>query len=202
MTDRVELYGEGAYLIHCDGAETLGLLRAIDQQVAGVEEAHGGEASILVQFDPRNPEGANLRQQLRGLQPLPIEAAAHPVTLPAYYDGEDLGVVAKASDLSVAEVIELHSSATYRVAFCGFMPGFAYLTGLPAQLQLPRRPTPRTRVPAGSIAIAAHYCAVYPVESPGGWHLLGRTLEALFDVEASPPALLAPGTQVRFEVQP
>ena len=91
-----------------------------------------------------------------------------------------------------------HSECTYTVAFCGFMPGFAYMVGLPPELHLPRRDTPRTRVPAGAVAIAAEFAGVYPRESPGGWHLLGRTDATLWDETGSVPALLAPGTTVRF----
>ena len=101
--------------------------------------------------------------------------------------------------MAVDAVVAAHAAATYTVAFCGFAPGFAYLTGLPAALRLPRRATPRPRVPAGSVAIAGELSAVYPTASPGGWHLLGRTDVALFDVDRDPPALLTPGTIVRFE---
>lgn len=124
--------------------------------------------------------------------------AAH-ITISVVYDGDDLPEVANAVGLTTDEVIQLHCGATYEVAFCGFAPGFGYLTGLPAQLHLPRRATPRTRVPAGSVAIAAEYSAVYPRESPGGWHLLGTSTQLLFDVDRDPPALLRPGTSVRFE---
>jgi 5-oxoprolinase (ATP-hydrolysing) subunit B len=99
---------------------------------------------------------------------------ARTLTLSAIYDGPDLEAVAHATSLSVADVISLHSSALYTVDTMGFAPGFAYLTGLDPRLHLPRRSTPRTRVPANSLAIAAHYTAVYPFDSPGGWHLLGR----------------------------
>jgi KipI family sensor histidine kinase inhibitor len=98
----------------------------------------------------------------------------------------------------VDDVIERHQAPTYACAFCGFAPGFAYLTGLDAALHLPRRPTPRTRVPAGSVAIAAEYSAVYPSVSPGGWHLIGRTDATLWDVERPLPAAIVPGTRVRF----
>ena len=121
------------------------------------------------------------------------------VTIRVSYSGEDISDVAEATGLTPDDVIALHVGATYEVAFCGFAPGFGYLTGLPVQLHLQRRATPRTRVPAGSVAIAAEYSAVYPRESPGGWHLLGTTTQSLFDVERDPPALLRPGTSVRFE---
>jgi KipI family sensor histidine kinase inhibitor len=119
------------------------------------------------------------------------------LSLPAIYDGPDLDAVAHAAALPVADVIALHASALYTVDTMGFAPGFAYMTGLPAPLHLPRRATPRTRVPAGSIAIAAGYTAVYPFDSPGGWHLLGRVGPAIrmFGPEG---ALLRLGDRVRF----
>jgi KipI family sensor histidine kinase inhibitor len=120
------------------------------------------------------------------------------VTLPVSYDGPDLAVVAEATGLAVDEVVRLHAATVYTAAFTGFAPGFAYLTGLPEQLQLPRRAEPRTRVPAGSVAVADVYTAVYPRESPGGWNLLGTTDAVLFDPDRVPAALLPPGTRVRF----
>ena len=115
------------------------------------------------------------------------------------YDGEDLGRRRGGCGLTIAEVVSppQRRDAT-AAAFCGFAPGFAYLTGLDPALQLPRRATPRTRVPAGSVAIAAGYSAVYPTASPGGWHLLGHTDAVLFDADRDPPALIAPGTTVHF----
>ncbi len=125
-------------------------------------------------------------------------AVNEPVVLDVVYDGLDLAEVAKACGVHVQEVIEMHSGMEYTAAFCGFMPGFAYLVGLPHLLQLPRRSTPRTRVPAGSVAIAAEFAGVYPRDSPGGWHLVGRTDARLWDDSRIPPALLLPGTKVRF----
>jgi len=127
-----------------------------------------------------------------------VDDAAPPreLTLPAIYDGPDLADVARAAGLTIADVIALHASALYTVDTIGFSPGFAYLTGLPARLHLPRRATPRPRVPAGSIAIAAGYTAVYPFDSPGGWHLLGRVDGVhMFGPEG---ALLRLGDRVRF----
>jgi KipI family sensor histidine kinase inhibitor len=118
------------------------------------------------------------------------------------YDGRDLGEVAERTGLDPDEVVHRHTAATYRVAFCGFAPGFAYLEGLDDILRLPRRPSPRTRVPAGAVAIAAGYTAVYPNESPGGWHLIGTTDVAVWDPHRSPPALLSPGARVRFVETP
>jgi KipI family sensor histidine kinase inhibitor len=125
------------------------------------------------------------------------------VEIPVRYDGPDLAAVASATRLSVEDVIRLHSAATYEAAFTGFAPGFAYLTGLDPRLVLPRRSTPRPSVPAGSLAIADVYTAVYPRSSPGGWHLIGTTDTELFDTSRTPPALLVPGSLVRFvEVSP
>jgi KipI family sensor histidine kinase inhibitor len=139
--------------------------------------------------------------RLDDVVPFGADGAARPtvITIPVRYDGIDLDEVAQLTAISAESVIAIHSSATYEVAFCGFAPGFGYLRGLPSVLHLPRRHTPRTRVPAGSVAIAAEYSAVYPTQSPGGWHLLGTTDVTLFDPGRAPPALLEPGTIVRFE---
>jgi KipI family sensor histidine kinase inhibitor len=147
--------------------------------------------------------GAAWAEVVEALESWPEPAGAvgvgREVVLPARYDGEDLPAVAAAVGLAVEEVVARHSAATYRVEMLGFLPGFPYLAGLPAELHLPRRPSPRVRVPAGSIAIAGAMTGVYPAASPGGWHLLGSVDAVLFDPEQDPPALLAPGDLVRFE---
>ena len=120
------------------------------------------------------------------------------VVLPVRYDGADLAEVARATGLTEDEVVRRHAERTYTVAFGGFMPGFAYLTGLDPALHVPRRATPRERVPAGAVAIAGEFAAVYPAATPGGWMLLGTCDVLLFDVDRDPPALLRPGTRVRF----
>ena len=124
-----------------------------------------------------------------------------PIEIPVRYggeDGPDLEAVAAAHDLRPADVAELHAAAVHTVLFLGFAPGFAYLGGLPEQLVTPRRATPRERVPAGSVAIAGEHSGVYPRSMPGGWNLIGRTDQALFDAGREPPSLLAPGALVRF----
>lgn len=123
-----------------------------------------------------------------------------PVEIPVVYDGPDLGEVAALWGVPPGEVAALHSRTAFRVAFCGFAPGFGYLTGLPEPLHVPRRATPRTRVPAGAVALAGPYTGVYPRPSPGGWQIVGRMPEpgALWDPAREPAALLAPGTPVRF----
>lgn len=128
------------------------------------------------------------------------------VVISVDYDGADLEAVAARLGLSREAVVELHSGAAYTCAFMGFSPGFPYLIAeqdaaldASALLELPRLETPRTVVPAGSVAVAAGYCGIYPRSSPGGWNLLGHTDVALFDVEREPPAWLEPGARVRFE---
>ena len=121
------------------------------------------------------------------------------VTIPVVYDGADLDSVAKLAGISADEVIARHTGRELVVGWLGFAPGFAYLTGLDPVLEMPRLDTPRTSVPAGSVAIAGPYSAVYPTASPGGWRLLGRTSVKVWDVTADPPSLFRPGTRVRFE---
>jgi KipI family sensor histidine kinase inhibitor len=126
------------------------------------------------------------------------------VEIAVRYDGDDLAEVADTCGLSVAEVVSLHTGCELVSAFCGFAPGFAYLAGLPEPLaSVTRRSTPRTRVPAGAVAVAGGYSAVYPSASPGGWHLIGHTDAVLWDPSSAAPALLPPGTVVRFtQVRP
>ncbi|WP_328651554.1 allophanate hydrolase subunit 1 [Micromonospora sp. NBC_00330] len=120
------------------------------------------------------------------------------VVVPVVFDGPDLPAVAEHWGVDAPAVRHRLTSTRFRVAFCGFAPGFPYLTGLPAELALPRLATPRPRVPAGSVALAGPYAGIYPGASPGGWLLVGRTDLLLFDVAADPPARLGPGTTVRM----
>jgi inhibitor of KinA len=161
-------------------------------------------ASVLVPFDL---ERLSMDQAIARVQRAADEThLAKPVDgplieIPVRYGsdcGPDLLDVAERTGLSVQRVIELHSGAVYRVYILGFVPGFAYLGTLPDELVLPRRAEPRVRIPAGSVAIAASQTAVYPSETPGGWHLIGRTHVRLWDPLQEPPATLMPGTRVRF----
>lgn len=124
------------------------------------------------------------------------------VDIPVRYDGPDLDAVAEHTGLTPEAVVAAHSGAAYRGAFSGFAPGFCYLDGLPEALRVPRRDEPRTRVPAGAVAVADRYTAVYPRPSPGGWQLLGTTTERLWDSSRTPPARIRPGTAVRFHPVP
>jgi len=124
------------------------------------------------------------------------------VNIPVTYDGPDLGDIARHCGLSPAEVVQRHEAAEYVVYFLGFQPGFAYLGGLDEALHTPRRTEPRVSVPAGSVGIGGAQTGIYPLASPGGWQLIGRTLTPLFDPQAEPPTLLAPGDRVRFVAEP
>ncbi|HEY3530868.1 MAG TPA: allophanate hydrolase subunit 1 [Nocardioides sp.] len=136
-----------------------------------------------------------LGEVLSGWEPTAVEPGSL-VEIPVSYDGPDLDHVAERWGCSVDEVVARHQATAFVSAFCGFAPGFAYLTGLDAEV--PRLATPRTRVPAGSVALAGRWCGVYPTESPGGWRVIGRTDVPLWDPRRTEPALLAPGTRVRF----
>jgi KipI family sensor histidine kinase inhibitor len=141
---------------------------------------------------------ADVRQAMAALEtvtPQAAETQTREVAIPVHWDGEDLEETRERWGESPADRLR---TTEFTVAFCGFAPGFAYLVGLPEPLQIPRRATPRTRVPKGSVATAGPYVGVYPRATPGGWHLLGHTDVVLFDVAAPEPALLTPGTKVRF----
>jgi KipI family sensor histidine kinase inhibitor len=170
----------------------------VSLRLTGIVDVVPAARTVLIVADE---EAALISARARASEVTATVASERPETtveIEVVYDGPDLPYVADAAGLSADQVVDLHSEATYRVAFCGFAPGFAYLTGLPPRLRLPRRSTPRTRVPAGSVAIASDYAAVYPTESPGGWHLIGSTVATMFDVDRDPPATLTPGTTVRF----
>lgn len=144
-------------------------------------------------------EPGRLAALVAGWEIEPLHARVEPtVDIPVRYDGPDLPDVAALWGVTPDEVARIHSATEFRVAFCGFAPGFGYLTGLPTAYGVPRRATPRTAVPAGSVAMAGPYTGVYPRSSPGGWQLIGTTDTVLWDPARRPAALLAPGTRVRF----
>jgi inhibitor of KinA len=170
----------------------------------GVVELHPAYASLLVRFDALRHDAASIERQLRlRLDRLTDHAAPEPRSFEIQVryggeDGPDLPEVAAAVGLTTDDVVRAHAATDYEVAFVGFSPGFPYLLGLPESLATPRRASPRRRVPAGSVAIAGLQCGIYPVASPGGWNVIGRTRLALFDASRPSAALLAPGDRVRF----
>ena len=181
----------------------------------GVLDIAPAYASILLRFDPTTwadangrPPHARVEQALRAAlahAPSPAasvgEAGSRIVEIPVCYGGThgpDLGVLAAHAGMGSAEVVARHAAGVYTVAMLGFAPGFPYLLGLDPVLHMPRRTTPRTRVPAGSVAIGGAQTGIYPRELPGGWNLIGRTPLALFDPRHAPPCLLSPADRVRF----
>ncbi|HWS49690.1 MAG TPA: carboxyltransferase domain-containing protein, partial [Microbacterium sp.] len=168
--------------------------------VAGVEELIPGARTVLVRFDPLRVSASDLATALEGTD-VDTDHIPHAgeVSIPVRYDGEDLDDVSASLGVSVEEIIGRHLAARWRVAFSGFAPGFGYAISSDPLFDVPRRSSPRTRVPAGSVALAGQFTGVYPRESPGGWQLIGRTDAVMWDIDRDPPALLSPGTLVRFE---
>ena len=162
---------------------------------AGVTEIVPAARTVLLQGSGLDA----LAAEIEGWTLPPLEDGARPlVEIPVRYDGPDLDEVCALTHLSRDELIALHTGASFTVAFCGFAPGFAYLTGVPDVLRVPRRATPRTRVDAGAVGLAGEFSGVYPRASPGGWQIIGRTARAMWDETRDPPNLLAPGTRVKF----
>lgn len=179
------------------------LLNAVATAGVQVHDVVPAAETLVVTHDPVDAAAIEriMAESLNALGSFTRETTsdtARLVEIPVRYDGEDLQHIAELASLSVDELIALHSGGEYLAEFCGFAPGFSYLSGLPDTLHFARRSTPRTRVPAGAVAIAAGYCAVYPRESPGGWHLLGTTSLAMWDASRTSPATLEPGMRVRF----
>ena len=175
--------------------------------IPGVVETVPTFRSLMVHYDPLTIGNAALKALiaplLANLQATP--SAGQHWRLPACYHpslGPDLEAVAERTGLSVAEVIARHSGTTFQVYMIGFLPGFAYLGGLPPELELPRRENPRVKVEAGSIAIAMAMSVIYSIESPGGWNILGRTPVPLWDLRRDPAALISAGDRVSFEPVP
>ena len=212
MTLRALPAGDRAVLIETSsGTGTLGLASAVAAAGwAEVEDVVPAMRSLLVCLRP-DVDAAEMASRLVDLDDLGdlgvsagtvlIDDAA-PIEIPVRYDGPDLDEVAALTGLSVPELIAAHTESRWRAAFVGFAPGFAYLTGGDPRLDVPRRAEPRTLVPAGSVALAGEFSAVYPRASPGGWQIIGSTDLPLWDVHADPPAAIRPGRAVRFIVDP
>ncbi|MDQ0794785.1 allophanate hydrolase subunit 1 [Streptomyces sp. B1I3] len=196
--------GEDAQAFHAEL-----LRRRAGGGLAGVREVVPGARTVLLdgvggaggRSDAVRERLSELARELASWEVPPlVRGAGEAVEIRVVYDGPDLADVGRAWGVGVDEVARIHARTEFRVAFCGFAPGFGYLTGLPGHLRVPRRSTPRTRVPAGALALAGPYTGVYPRPSPGGWQLIGRMPEpdALWDPGREPAALLSPGTRVRF----
>jgi KipI family sensor histidine kinase inhibitor len=165
-----------------------------------VRQAVAGYASVTVHFDPDQATHVSLAAAIKRLAakrpPMAEPGRLH--RIPVTYDGPDIEAVATLLQLSREQIVELHTKPIYRVFLVGFVPGWAYLGPLPEELELPRRQVPRTRVPAGSVAIAGRQTGIYPLPTPGGWHLIGRTNVKLFLPDSDPPCLFRAGDRVKF----
>jgi len=165
-----------------------------------VRQAIAGYASVTVHFDPELATHESLAAAIKRLAAKrpPMDEPGRLHRIPVTYDGPDIAEVAERLQLSREKIIEIHSRPIYRVFLVGFVPGWAYLGPLPEELELPRRDVPRTQVPAGSVAIAGRQSGVYPLPSPGGWHLIGRTSVKVFLPDSDPPCLFRAGDRVKF----
>ena len=199
---RIRDYGDRALLIECDDVEGVlalaGMLR--ETRLPGVSDIVPGARTVLLHLEAV-AHRARARLKLEGMDL--ARAAGHDaepveVVIEVVYDGEDLAEVSRRLNMDARDVVAAHTGTPWRVGFGGFAPGFAYLVGGDPRLAVPRRAEPRTRVPAGAVALAGEFSGIYPRESPGGWQIIGRTDAALWDADRAQPALLAPGMRVRF----
>jgi KipI family sensor histidine kinase inhibitor len=205
VADRVLDYGDQALLLQFDSsAEVLAAAAALRQAaLPGVLDIVPAARTVLVKLDGHRYQGVT-RHRLRKLQINPDATATTPpdggvdVVIDVVYDGVDLAEVAERTGLTTAQVINAHTATPWRVGFAGFMPGFAYLVGGDPRLNVPRRPEPRTSVPAGSVGLADEFSGIYPRRAPGGWQLIGHTDAVLWDIDRPNPALLTPGMWVQF----
>jgi KipI family sensor histidine kinase inhibitor len=217
VTGRVLPSGEHAVLVEVDSlAEVLALHRLlwVRGRTPGLVDAVTGARTLLLicesasalagirsrvhealgEIDAQEPDGAGTTDRTPG----DGGSSADIVEVAVRYDGPDLADVASLTGLSADEVVAAHTGRLWLVGFAGFAPGFAYLVDGDPRLDVPRRATPRTRVPAGAVGLAGEFSGVYPRSSPGGWQLIGHTDQVLWDLDRDPPALLRPGLRVRF----
>lgn len=177
-----------------------------DERIPAVRDIIPTYRSILVQYDAALSSYDDMKSTLSNIPPSTEDPSNAPlVHIPVLYGGNhgpDLEFVARSAGMSPQEVIDTHSNAEYLVYMMGFTPGFPYLGGMPPQIAAPRRTTPRTAIPKGSVGIAETQTGVYPIESPGGWQLIGRTPLTLFDPQRDTPSLLDAGARVKFQPLP
>ena len=207
---RAQPLGDSAVTIAFGTERSPGLLKQIHAaaqsldaaRIPHVEDVVPAYLTLTVFYDALHTSYAEIAKKVLEACDRPTRSGEPPESrdhlISVHYDGMDLDTVAAATGLSAGEVVERHAGRAYTVDLLGFVPGFAYLSELDASLQLPRRAEPRPRVPAGSVAIAAAQTAVYPLDTPGGWHIIGRTETVMFDPARDPPALLRAGDTVRF----
>jgi inhibitor of KinA len=210
-TPRVLPLGDCAITIELGRERSPELLRKVhaaaaqirSEHVEYVEDVVPAYLAVSVFYDPIKRSYAEISEQILRIlstdRPVAESDKPRHHVIPVYYNGVDLESVATAVGLSVENVVGLHSAKTYTVDLLGFVPGWAYLSELDEHLQIPRREQPRPRVVAGSVAIAATQTGVYPLDTPGGWHILGHTEVAMFDATRDPPTLLRAGDTVKFE---
>lgn len=209
---RIDAAGDRALLVRLGDAidaQLLGRVLALERILKleardGVLGTAPAYASLLCRYDPRRITAEELVGLVRQHEPTlqPIALTGGTIEVPTKYDGADMKEVAERTGLTEAQVIDLHARPEYLVYCIGFAPGFTYCGELDTRLVLPRKASPRTKVPAGSVAIAGEQTGIYAVESPGGWHLIGRTDLQLFDPTADPPARFKPGDRLRFVPRP
>jgi KipI family sensor histidine kinase inhibitor len=197
---RILTASDRALLVEADDLEEAMRLNLAWEAVPGIVERIPGARTVLVRFDPLRVSAADLAQTLAAtrVDTAPLSDTGE-VVIPVRYDGEDLDEAASLLGISAEELVKRHLAADWRVAFAGFAPGFGYVVSGDPLFDVPRRSSPRTRVSTGSVALAGRFTGVYPRESPGGWQLIGRTDGVMWDIDRDPPALLSPGTAVRFE---
>ena len=192
--------GSGLLVEVEDLGEVLALYaELVEDPPEGVVDLVPAARTLMLRIDPARTDPARVARAVRAARPQSTHRPdAGLVEVPVTYDGDDLAEVGRLTGLGERGVVEAHTAQEWTVAFCGFAPGFGYLVGADERLTVPRRDVPRTRVPARSVALAGEFTGVYPRESPGGWQLIGRTTLEPWDLQRDPPALLVPGSRVRF----
>ena len=193
--------GSNALLIELDDLDqVLAMYTALsEERPAGVSDIVPAARTVLLIIDPEATDLGEVGRAVLQLRPrLETRAAGQLLEVPVTYDGEDLDEVGSLLGCDADEVIRRHAGETWTVAFCGFAPGFGYLSAASGGWDVPRQSSPRTTVPPGSVALAGEFSGIYPRSSPGGWQLIGHTELDIFDLQRDPPALLRPGTPVRF----
>jgi inhibitor of KinA len=212
MESRIIPAGENAWLIELPermdaevNERAIGIAAAVERALLpDVTDVVVGYRSVMVYLDPLSDSRLSMRSRLDAIvaKPSPSNAVVgHKVEVPVCYGGKygpDLAELAEFANCSAEQVIEMHANAEYRVFVVGFMPGFAYMAPVDPRISAPRRTSPRLKVPAGSVAVAAGQTGVYPAETPGGWHLIGRTPLKPYDPTRANPFLFHPGDRVRF----